>query len=60
MARPAIVTPQVQLATRISAELRRRIKRYSVEADMSMLDIVTTALEEFLERASKAPRKKAS
>jgi len=42
--------PQVQLSTRIPKDLQRRLKLHCVETDTSLMDFVTHALRERLDR----------
>lgn len=42
-----------QLATRIPKDLHRKLKTYCVAADTSLMQVVTTALVEFLARVEK-------
>jgi hypothetical protein len=45
--------PVAQLATRIPAELRRQLKTYCVELEVSMEDFIAEALAERLKRVSR-------
>ena len=42
--------PQVQLSTRIPKDLQHRLKLHCVETDTSLMDLVTRALRERLDR----------
>ena len=42
--------PQVQLSTRIPKDLQHRLKLHCVETDTSLMDFVTHALRERLDR----------
>jgi predicted transcriptional regulator len=42
------------LSTRVHPQLRRRLKRYSVESDKSMQEIVETALTRYLDAEERA------
>jgi predicted transcriptional regulator len=42
------------LSTRVHPELRRRLKRYSVESDKSMQEIVETAITRYLDAEEQA------
>jgi hypothetical protein len=42
------------LSTRVHSQLRRRLKRYSVESDKSMQEIVETALTRYLDAEERA------
>ncbi len=52
--------PLVQLATRISADLRRRAKLAAIANDMTLQDFVVEALEEHLAAARAAAGPSAS
>ena len=52
--RPALV----QLVTRVPAFLRRAVKLHCVETDTALIDPITAALQEELDRAPRARRRK--
>ena len=45
--------PQVQLSTRIPKDLQHRLKLHCVETDTSLMDFVTHALRERLDRLAR-------